>query len=240
MVVHIEKNKIKWLPLEANPEVWTKIIHDHGVDPKWSYTNVYGFDPELLAMVPQPVKAVIFLFPITEAYEKYRLEQEQRILDQHPNVVAETQHVHFFKQTISNACGMIGLLHSLANNHPNTCSAGTSTLFPTIINDTKAMTPAERATYLEGCEALAKVHADGAQEGQTEAPSLEEQIYLHFICYVDIGGDLYELDGRQSFPVNHGKIQDSLLEDAAVVMRKFMALDPQETNYSAIALTCDE
>ncbi|KAI8329797.1 ubiquitin C-terminal hydrolase uCHL1 [Chlamydoabsidia padenii] len=199
-----------------------------------------GFDPELLAMVPQPVKAVIFLFPITPAYETYRQQQEKTILEQNPKVLEGTKHVHFFKQTISNACGMIGLLHSLANNNDAIHPDKTEALFPRIINETKDMTPSERASYLEECEALAKVHADGAQEGQTEAPSLDEQIYLHFICYVDIRGQLYELDGRQAFPVNHGEIKQSLLEDAAIVMKKFMALDPQETNYSAIALTCDE
>lgn len=177
-----------------------------------------GFEPELLAMVPQPVKAVIFLFPITQAYETYRQQQEKDLREKYPNILDKTKHIHFFKQTISNACGMIGLLHSLANNNGSnpTLISDTEALFPKIIQDTEHMTPSERATYLEGCTALAKVHADGAQEGQTEAPSLEEQIYLHFICYVDIKGHLYELDGRQAFPVDHGKIENSLLE---VVMK---------------------
>ncbi|KAI8099260.1 ubiquitin carboxyl-terminal esterase L3, isoform CRA_b [Halteromyces radiatus] len=240
MVIEIEKQKIKWLPLEANPDIWTKIVQQHGVDSKWSYTDVYGFDPELLAMVPQPVKAVIFLFPITEAYENYRRDQEKTVLQQQPTIYEDTKHVHFFKQTISNACGMIGLLHSLANNDDVINTNDDKKLFPKIIKETKGMTPAERATYLEGCAELAQVHSDGAQQGQTEAPSLEEQIYLHFICFVEINDQLYELDGRQAFPINHGKIQQSLLYDAAIVMKGFMERDPEESNFSAIALTCDE
>ncbi|CEG67967.1 Putative Ubiquitin carboxyl-terminal hydrolase L3 [Rhizopus microsporus] len=32
----------KWVPLEANPEIWNKIIHKNGVDPRWNYVDVYG------------------------------------------------------------------------------------------------------------------------------------------------------------------------------------------------------
>ncbi len=71
------------------------------------FTDVYGFDPEvrtsfvlsmlmlaadltgnvqLLGMVPQPVKAVVLLFPISEAYEKARKEEDAKIAKdgQHP------------------------------------------------------------------------------------------------------------------------------------------------------------
>ncbi|KAE8653839.1 hypothetical protein F3Y22_tig00117056pilonHSYRG00291 [Hibiscus syriacus] len=38
--------------------------------------DVYGLDDELLAMVPQPVLAVLFLFPITSQTEEERLQQD--------------------------------------------------------------------------------------------------------------------------------------------------------------------
>lgn len=41
---------------------------------------------QLLGMVPQPVKAVVLLFPISEAYEKARKEEDAKIAKdgQHP------------------------------------------------------------------------------------------------------------------------------------------------------------
>lgn len=72
-----------------------------------------GFEPELLAMLPQPVEAVIFLFPITEAYEKYKAEEEARLTKLEQNISPD---IVFFKQTIENSCGMIALLHSVASN----------------------------------------------------------------------------------------------------------------------------
>ena len=50
-----------------------------------------------------------------------------------------------------------------------------------------------------------------------QAPSVDEDINLHFICFVEKDGHLYELDGRKPFPINHGPSSpDSLLTVRAV------------------------
>lgn len=72
-----------------------------------------GFDPELLAMLPPDVEAVVFLFPITEVYEKFKDEEEAHLIKLEQSISPD---VVFFKQTIANACGMIALLHSVASN----------------------------------------------------------------------------------------------------------------------------
>lgn len=64
-------------------------------------------------MLPQPVEAIIFLFPITEAYEKYKNEEEARLTKLEQSISPD---IVFFKQTIENACGMIALLHSVASS----------------------------------------------------------------------------------------------------------------------------
>jgi ubiquitin carboxyl-terminal hydrolase L3 len=64
-------------------------------------------------MIPQPVEAIIFLFPITEAYEKFKNEEEAHLTKCEQAISPD---VVFFKQTISNACGMIALLHSVASD----------------------------------------------------------------------------------------------------------------------------
>ncbi|KAI8880006.1 peptidase C12, ubiquitin carboxyl-terminal hydrolase 1 [Backusella circina FSU 941] len=214
----------RWLPLEANPE----IIHDLGVDPKWNYVDVYGFDPELLAMIPQPVEAMIFLFPITDIYTKYKDEEEAHLVKHEQSISPD---VIFFKQTIENACGMIALLHSVSNNDDEIVGPG---VLNDLIEEARNMSPDERAELLENSKELEAIHEAAAREGQTAAPNLEDDVDMHFICFVEVDQHLYELDGRKMFPINHGKSTD-LVESSAKVIKQYMERDPDQKHYSAIA-----
>lgn len=54
-------------------------------------------------MIPQPVEAVLLLFPVSEAYEKNRLAQDK------DSEISQTGSADgeliWWKQTIGNACG---------------------------------------------------------------------------------------------------------------------------------------
>ncbi len=50
-----------------------------------------------------------------------------------------------------------------------------------------------------------------AQEGDTAPPALEDVVDLHFVALVNQNNRLVELDGRKSFPIDHGKTSDSTL-----------------------------
>uniref|UniRef100_A0A673HZD8 Ubiquitin carboxyl-terminal hydrolase n=1 Tax=Sinocyclocheilus rhinocerous TaxID=307959 RepID=A0A673HZD8_9TELE len=202
----------RWLPLEANPE----FLRQLGLVPTWQFGDVYGLEAEVLSLVPRPVCAVLLLFPITKKYETFRQEEEAKIKAQGQAVSSD---VYFMKQTIGNAC------------EPN------SPLQAFLLQSAK-MSPEEKATFLEKDESIRVTHESSAQEGQTEAPSLDEKVDLHFIAFVNVEGHLYELDGRKPFPIVHGETtEDTFLEDSAEVCKKFMARDPQELRFTVVALS---
>ena len=158
------------------------------------FQDVYGLDPELLQMVPQPVEAVIFLFPITEKFEKRRSLQLSKVQEKvSPNVF-------FTRQTIGNACGTVGIIHCLANSKNVIVDDGPFKEYLDLCKDCK--TPEERAVVLETCSSMGAAHAAEyfwslfrASRGQTEAPSAESDIDLHFIAFIKVDGSLYEMDG---------------------------------------------
>lgn len=225
----------RWLPLESNPEVMSKFLTCLGMKPTWQFGDVYGLDPELLIMVPRPVCAVLLLFPITEKYEAFKKEEEERLKTEKQDI----SDVYFIKQTIGNACGTIGIIHVVANNLKHLEFESDSPL-KTFLEKTSKMNPEERAKFLENDESIRVMHESSAQEGQTEAPSADERVNLHFISFVNVGGQLYELDGRKLFPILHGKTsEETFLEDAVEVCKLFMARDPDEVCFTIIALSKD-
>ncbi len=216
----------RWLPLESNPDVMNKYVQALGVPPTWEFTDVYGFDQELLMMVPRPVIAVVLLYPITEKAKSKEI-----------GTVEENSSLYFIKQTIGNACGTIGLIHAVLNNKDILGLSGDMVL-PKFLEATKDMSPKERAEYLEKDLAFGAAHKESAQEGQTQAPSLDDEVKNHFVAFVNQAGTLYEFDGRKDGPVNHGETTaDTLLEDAAAVVKKFMARDPDSLSFTVVALS---
>jgi len=54
-----EDKKFSWPPLESNPEVFTNYLHSIGLPQTFSIGEVFGFDEELLAFIPQPVLGIM-------------------------------------------------------------------------------------------------------------------------------------------------------------------------------------
>ncbi|KAL5282771.1 UCHL3 family protein [Megaselia abdita] len=219
-----------WVPLESNPDVMTKYLHLCGVSEMWSISDVFGLDNELLAYTQTPVKAVIFLYPLSDKSEKFQ-EEESKALAESPTKIPEE--LYFIKQFVPNACGTIALIHAVANMKDIEITDG---FFKTFIEKTRNFSPEERGKLLENDETLSKAHQELAVEGQT-SHNPEEPVLLHFIAFVHKNGRLFELDGRKVSPVDHGPTtEDTLLNDAASVVKKFMARDPDDVRFTVLVI----
>lgn len=224
---------VRWLPLESNPDVMNKFVTNLGLKPSWSFVDVIGLEPELLAMLPQPTCALLLLFPTNDKYRDFKKEQEEKALKDGQEV---SPNVYFMKQTIGNACGTIAIIHSIANN--TDVLEFEDGFLKTFIESTKSLSPEEKGANLEANESISEAHEAFAQEGQTEAPSADEHVDLHFVAIVQKDGCLYELDGTKSFPINHGTTaKDTFLQDAAEVCKEYMRRDPKALNFTVVALS---
>ena len=104
------------------------------------------------------------------------------------------------------------------------------------------MNPAERAKQLEGDNTLEQAHGSAAEGGQTAAPTAGEECALHFVSFIHHEGKLYEMDGRKPVPHCHGETtpETFLVDTGNVVKNVFMARDPDQMNFSAVALCPEE
>ena len=92
----------------------SSLVHKLGLSSDLSWHDVYSLDdPSLLAFVPRPVHALLLVFPTSKAYETYRNDEDSSIPDYTGSGSGEE--VLWFKQTIGNACGLMGLLHAVCN-----------------------------------------------------------------------------------------------------------------------------
>lgn len=218
----------RWLPLEANPDVMNQFLWGLGLpEDEAECYDVYGLDEELLEMVPRPVLAVLFLYPITPQSEEERILQDS-VKKEH------NDRVFFMKQTVGNACGTIGLLHAVGNVTSEIKFLEGSFL-DRFYKSTAAMDPLERAAFLEKDREMEVAHSVAATAGETEA---SDNVDTHFICFACVDGQLYELDGRKSAPISHGTSSpSSLLQDAAEAIQGMIQKNPNSMNFNVIAIS---
>jgi ubiquitin carboxyl-terminal hydrolase L3 len=196
----------------------------------YEFCDVFSTEEWAMDMIPQPVAAVIMLYPLTDKLESARSEDN----------IDQNGEVWFIKQRIGNACGTIGLLHSLLNAPEPLNTFQKDSWLETFQADCpKSLSPVEKAERLEKDEQVAKLHdqATSSEDNQTNRGNLDDDVDTHFIALVACQDKLYELDGRKDGPVLHGPTTPAtLLKDACRVVQKFMERDPGEMRFTILAL----
>lgn len=237
--------KKKFIPLENNPEVMSSLLHNLGLSEKVAFHDVFSIDdPDLLAFVPRPTHALLLVFPVSDTYERFRLHEDSAKQDY--NGHGPEEEVIWYKQTIGNACGLIGLLHGVSNGPARSFVAPDSSL-ANLIHDAIPLKPTERADLLSESQALEIAHQSAAAGGDTSAPAAEEEVDLHYVCFVKATktNRLWEMDGRRKGPLNRGQLspdEDVLSEKALDLgVRSFLKREAEagggDLRFSLIALS---
>lgn len=220
------------LPMESNPDTMNKYLQKLGVSEKWRMVDVIGLEEDTLSWVPRPVLAVVLLFPLSDAYEKHRLDQET---DLQSKGLQAPKNVFHLKQVLSNVCGTIALVHSVANNtHNIELNDG---LLKNYLNEAKNLDASAKGALLENSTAILDAYREIVRTGNEPGAEADETVNNHFVTFIHKDGNLFELDGRKAFPINHGATTpERLLEDAAKVCREFIAREPDNIGFNVVAL----
>ncbi|QIW99711.1 hypothetical protein AMS68_005229 [Peltaster fructicola] len=215
---NVQRQRKRFIPLENNPEVMSTLLHKLGLSNQLSFHDVFSIDdPDLLAFVPRPAYALLLVFPVSETYEKFRHEEDATREDY--SASGEQEQVIWYKQTIGNACGLIGLLHGVSNGKAKGFVQSGTDLDKLIVK-ASSLRPVDRAQLLEDTDALEQAHQEAASGGDTSAPSADDSVDLHYVCFVksEKDGHLWELDGRRKGPLDRGALSedDDVLSQAAL------------------------
>ncbi|KAF5653283.1 ubiquitin carboxyl-terminal family 1 [Fusarium sp. NRRL 25303] len=257
-VYHSAEGRKFFVPLENNPQVFTNLAHDLGMDPKLAFHDVYSLDePELLAMVPRPVHALIFITP-SNAY--FAVEAEDVAAGKRTAAPANRktysmegfddlyptngtpQPVLWFPQTIGNACGMVSLVHALLNGSLRERLVPSSPLAGLLDEALKLPLPTQHADLLYNSVVIEEAHSKAAARGDTAAPDAQDPIGYHFMAFVEgTDGNLWGLDGSFGGMMCYGPVgegEDMLSSKVLDIgVRRFINAGEGSAEFSIIALS---
>ena len=135
-----DRQDFDWPPLESNPDVFNDYLHQVGLAESFAVGEIYGFDEDLLAFVPQPVYGVIVAL--------------EKVEKQH-NVGDDSYLIPFYMKqagTLDNACGIIACLHAILNVAAT--SEPSIIMTDSVLHQFQALTATQTPT--ERCHSLEK------------------------------------------------------------------------------------
>jgi len=192
-------------------------MHKVGLPSLYSIGEVYGFDEELLAFLPQPIYATIV------CYERLQKDKDRQLGTTDDNGAVK----FYMKQTnsLDNACGVIACIHAALNTTDVVATLPPESILGRFASETKDSSPMERCIALENNSDFKSTHRGYASRGQTkEIRSDQSSVKHHFVAYVlssDQPTKLLELDGTKRGPLVVGDdCNDVLRGSIAEIQRK--------------------
>ena len=86
----------------------TELMHDLGASSDLQFIDIWSLEDDDIGFIPRPVLALILILPPCPTYEEQRDTQNITTHDENGELV-------WMKQTINNACGLYGIMHSVCN-----------------------------------------------------------------------------------------------------------------------------
>lgn len=182
-----------------------------GVSDDFAFHDVYSlYDADMMALVPRPVYALLVTIPMNAAWRQDR-DAEDAVLKWYDGS-GPGEPVFWLKQTVFNGCGLIGLLHCVANGSPAEMTVPGSELAK-FVEQATPLRMDDRAKLLNDADTLHEASEAASALGDSRVIGLEEGSIHHFVALVKgRDGNLWELEGSRKGPLNRGPLGED--EDA--------------------------
>eukprot|EP00521_Asterionellopsis_glacialis_P013278 CAMPEP_0195304500 /NCGR_PEP_ID=MMETSP0707-20130614/34570_1 /TAXON_ID=33640 /ORGANISM="Asterionellopsis glacialis, Strain CCMP134" /LENGTH=237 /DNA_ID=CAMNT_0040368325 /DNA_START=1 /DNA_END=714 /DNA_ORIENTATION=+ len=208
------KEEFDWPPLESNPQVFSDYLYKIGLAPSFAIGEVFGFDEELLAFLPQPIYGIIVALE--------RLNRSKDVARGSITSDMAKNSIPFYMDqsgTLDNACGIIACLHAILNSEETMILP--DTVLSKFQQSTKTQTPAERCQSLETNSEFKTMHKTFALQGQSQTVTSDQsKVQHHFVAFVVRDGKLVELDGTKQGPHVVGDCTDVLRGSIAEIQKR--------------------
>jgi hypothetical protein len=210
-----ETSQSQWKTLESNPEVITEYVRELGVPSSWSVVDVISLDPSMRGLISSSCCAFIVLFPVSDI----RRAREDRVLT---TLEPDDKRVIFTKQQTQNACGTIAVVHAVCNN-TDVIALRERSMLANFAAAAVAAPVEERTRLLAESKGLETAHASAASKSETDENAHRRD--LHFLALVCRSGRLFELDGRNTGPIDHGECsQSQFIDRSCAVIAELMQM----------------
>ena len=231
----------EWTCLASDPDMFENVSKALGSPATHRWHEVFSLDPDLLSFVPQPVAAVVLLWP----------SQSQSILDHKAHQRAasaqpppsEAKAPCYMRQRVRNACGTVAIAHAVANSGDSFALPAESVLGMFVEQCQGLESATDRGKLFAQSEGIEAAHRACVEDerwrdrGNGDQP--QGDVKEHFCAFVRVGAHLWELDGSlEQEAIYHGETSAAtFLNDTADKVRsEFMAREPESNMWSILAL----
>lgn len=217
-----------WCTIESDPAVFTELIDNFGVKDT-AVEEIYTMDE-----IPMDKKNHGFIFLFKYQQVDYRADDRPIASEE-----AASAGLFFAKQTVQNACATQAILSVLFNS-PD-INLGTS--LSEFKEFTSEFDPESRGMSIGNSDIIRNAHNAFARpevfvsddEKYSKKGGKGEDVY-HFIAYVPFNGNVYELDGLKSGPINLGAGENWIHVARPAIEERMAKFSQNETAFALLTI----